>query len=369
MEREDRRLFLVLLLLAASVLTTGGLAICLTLQRSGKGIAAEVSAPRIAFVSDREGQPAIYVAQADGSHARRLSPEGRPAFFPSWSPDGQWVAYLVGEPGTEGEGPAGVWVAAADGTQRTPVSAGRFGGGGLAAVWSPDGTALAFLTVLEPTTESGPNSAICIVRPDSGQPLQTVPLPEYIISAMHWAPDGQSLLVVAGTSDSQAGVYTLSRQDAQMVPVFPAALAADWSPNGEEMVVGSLEGRVVLLGRAGRELARLTSEIPQEVVWSPDGRHIAVATARQAGWEFSTALYIVGLEAGDLARVVDGEGWLGWANWSPDGNRLLFTMGPLRHRPGTDLPYGNLWVYDMGSGQLQQLTTDTGFTGLGVWSP
>ena len=56
-------------------------------------------------------------------------------------------------------------------------------------------------------------------------------------------------------------------------------------------------------------------------------------------------------------------------SWSPDGSRLLFTMGPLRQRPVVDLPYADLWLYDVASGELEQLTLGGGFDGLGVWSP
>jgi Tol biopolymer transport system component len=44
-------------------------------------------------------------------------------------------------------------------------------------------------------------------------------------------------------------------------------------------------------------------------------------------------------------------------------------MGPMQQRPGADLPYADLWVYDVTSGQLERLTTGEGFEGLGVWSP
>ena len=44
-------------------------------------------------------------------------------------------------------------------------------------------------------------------------------------------------------------------------------------------------------------------------------------------------------------------------------------MGPLRQRPGVDLPYADLWLYDVASGELEQLTLGGGFDGLGVWSP
>jgi TolB protein len=48
---------------------------------------------QIAFVSDRNGSPQIYVMDADGTNVRRLLEEGGHADSPSWSPDGERIAF------------------------------------------------------------------------------------------------------------------------------------------------------------------------------------------------------------------------------------------------------------------------------------
>jgi TolB protein len=48
---------------------------------------------KIAFSSDRSGKPMIYVMNADGSGARRLTFAGNYNSTPSWSPDGTKLAF------------------------------------------------------------------------------------------------------------------------------------------------------------------------------------------------------------------------------------------------------------------------------------
>jgi TolB protein len=48
---------------------------------------------KIAFVSDREGNPDVWIMNADGSHQTRLTTEPTYDAFPVWSPDGSKLAY------------------------------------------------------------------------------------------------------------------------------------------------------------------------------------------------------------------------------------------------------------------------------------
>ena len=50
---------------------------------------------QIAFVSDRDGNLEIYVMEADGDNLRRLTNSPLGETEPSWSPDGQRIAFVT----------------------------------------------------------------------------------------------------------------------------------------------------------------------------------------------------------------------------------------------------------------------------------
>jgi Tol biopolymer transport system component len=289
------------------------------------------------------------------------------------------VAYIGGEgsPFEEDDPDAGVWVSEAGGLERIRVSHTISSALGMPPTWSPDGRLLAFVAGGEGESleEDNPNCTIHIVQADGGGVTRSIPLP-WMAHDLTWSPTGGSLLIVGDIpDDEESSVQILSFRDdnenEEITEVFRGALAADWSPDGEEVVVGDYTSNTILVvGRdqEPRPVAQLTLQ-SIEVSWSPDGAYVAVTTAGHYRQGYGNALYVVALGTGEVTAVVENEGWVSWLDWSPDGSRLLFTMGPLRQRPGVDLPYADLWLYDVASGELEQLTFSEGFEGMGIWSP
>src|SRR5262245_51291324 len=54
---------------------------------------SSVLGSKIAFTSDRDGNPETYVMNADGSDQRRLTSTGFNENGPAWSPNGQQIAF------------------------------------------------------------------------------------------------------------------------------------------------------------------------------------------------------------------------------------------------------------------------------------
>ena len=69
------------------------------------------------------------------------------------------------------------------------------------------------------------------------------------IVVMHGDETGEELLVSAYPPRGNSGVYVLSIDGQDLSLVFSEAWAGDWSPDGQEIVVGDLvSGAVLVIG-------------------------------------------------------------------------------------------------------------------------
>ena len=91
---------------------------------------------RVAFVSERGGGPQIYVMNADGSNAKRVSFSGTHNTDPSWSPKGDKIAFVGRDGGFD------VFTVNVDGSGMERVTQGA--GDNEDPSWSPEGDFLVF---------------------------------------------------------------------------------------------------------------------------------------------------------------------------------------------------------------------------------
>src|SRR5919106_103826 len=90
-------------------------------------------ATQIGFASRRSGSFDIYLLNADGSGAERISDATAEEGEPAWSPDGEWITYVRRTPGTAVRE---LWLMRADGTGRRALTSQN--ATVTTPAWSPD---------------------------------------------------------------------------------------------------------------------------------------------------------------------------------------------------------------------------------------
>jgi len=138
-----------------------------------------------------------------------------------------------------------------------------------------------------------------------------------------------------------------------------------WSPDGEwvayrDSTRGINDDDEIFVARAdGSERRNLTRDPANDwgPDWSPDGRTIVFNSDRDGG---RLRGYRVDPDAGNL-RPLGLDVWVEYPSFSPDGTRIAF-MG----HEGSDY---EIFVADLVSGAVQQLTDSPGQDGWPAWSP
>jgi TolB protein len=105
--------------------------------------------------------------------------------------------------------------------------------------------------------------------------------------------------------------------------------------------------------------------------WSPDGTQVTFAAHDRSGSRFDTAVYVVNADGSDLRRITPpGVGGLS-AQWSPDGERIAFTVGERIAFTGGCCGLPSVWTIRPDGSGLREVARPANHGGFGtpVWSP
>jgi Tol biopolymer transport system component len=205
---------------------------------------------------------------------------------PTWSPDGQHLAYLAsGSPQPAFDVPASeLWVVDLDGTTRKLAESPKGYAGGL--------------------------------RPNGPSPQ----------AGLAWAPDGSAIAALDNVGIWMVQVAGGAPQLALAWSARPSVGSMAWSPDATRIVVAGNSVRVFYVDDPGH-LIELSGDgrLAEMVSWSPDGNRIAYlrATYSAAGPERSD-IVTVSPAGGDERVVASDRRFIRGLVWSPDSLRLLY---------------------------------------------
>lgn len=192
---------------------------------------------QIAFSSNRGNGSDIYVMNVDGSALRRLTNDQLDDRRPHWSPDGRKIAF---ESGKEGQLPSlnstvrysDIWVMDIDGSHvsnitKTPGNSESW------ASWAPDGKTIVY------TGRDG----IVLVNPDGTNSRRFhLADPRYADDVAAWSPDGSRIAYSAFDNQhpfaTDVWVIFTAKADGSDVRMLtlPSARFPAWSPDGTRIV-------------------------------------------------------------------------------------------------------------------------------------
>jgi TolB protein len=247
----------------------------------------------IAFSS---GTDDVWIADADGSDARRLTNSGAMEFDPTLSPDGSRIAYRH-QSGDDGS--TEIYAIGADGADVSRLTRNRVADWG--PDWSPDGRRIVWNSA---AGTEGFGFLGTTMRPDGSDVRR---LSKRYVEYPAWSPDGTKIAFMAqepgaSGSDPDYDVFVMNA-DGSHVRRLTTTPGEDgwpaWSPDGSQIVFSSSRDDCShsdapdcrttgdigpwedpwIMDADGTNGRRVTPAFGQFFAWSPDGRTILVSGA------------------------------------------------------------------------------------------
>ena len=242
------------------------------------------------------------------------------------------------------------------------------------AVWSPDGSNIAFISS----------------RNDPGDPITCDPFCNWDIYIMNangtnlqqvtnhpagdqypvWSPDGTQLAFESFRGGNKE-IYVMNIDGSEISNLTNNSaddFHPDWSPDGSQITFMSERNscagcsEIYVMQADGSQQQRLTNFVNQHSItpiWSPNGEHIAFVSNPQGA---PSDIYIMSWNGENITNLTNNPNHVDRRpDWSPDGTHLAFVS----ERAGNP----DIYLIDVESGEITQLTNDDAVDNQPYWRP
>src|SRR5579871_352881 len=310
---------------------------------------------QIAFVTNTSGRSNIWLVPSEGGWPTQLTVSNQRQTSVAWSPEGRWIAYVSDYDGNE------QWdlflVSSTSGQvfnlSNTPEVSEE------SPTWSADGQMLAY--AVKPKNASGHEIDFIDVNSKKVTHL-TSNTPKGLSNiAPLWSKDGKQIVFTQSRADGKdSNVFVANVSDAKATNLTPHEgeqnfFSSSISPDGKTILISSNArngyDNVGLLNIATKKIDWLTNEKWEMDAgsFSPDGKHATWTINRDGNFDiFSYDVQGHQAHALPLAKGVNTLGG-GRVPFTQDGRRMLY------YHDGPNAP-GDLWTYDFNSNKSFQVT-------------
>ncbi len=290
---------------------------------------------------------------------------------PQVSPDGMWVAYVVGTVDKEKDRrDTDLWMTSWNGSQQIRLTS-TSDTGESAPRWSPDNRYLAFLSARGDEEEKKKGAQVWLLNRAGGEAQKLTDI-KGGVADYAWSPDSKRLVLVVNDPDPAAEPEKLEGWKRKTRP--PIVVDRYHFKQDREGYLGPLHTHLSIFEVETRNAEVLTSGRFDEEspAWSPDGKSIAFVSNRTADPDRNenTDIYVIearpGAEPRQLTTFPGPDG--GRPSWSPDGQFLAYLQGDETKYSAYQME--KLAVVPAAGGQPRILTgtLDRGVSGPLLWT-
>ena len=249
---------------------------------------------------------------------------------PQISPDGKFVAYVVGTvDAKEDKSNSHIWMVGIDGSNDRQITFSSESEN--SPRWSPDGKYLSFASS-RPGKARG--NQVWLLDRAGGEAFQLTEL-KGRLQGYEWSPDAKRLALIVGDPDPEAEAGPSPQPGA--TPRVPKPIVIDryhYKQDGAGYLLSGRHSYIYLFDIATKKLERLTKSKWDESspAWSPDGTRIAFMSNHtdDPDREPSAQLFVADANPGSTEKALtppETRAGRSRPEWSPDGKWIAFLDG------------------------------------------